>query len=67
VISHLLVCSVDYAQFKKFAALDEPTLSAIEKEFDPTVKAERDRLATLHAKQMSALREELSKRIPGAE
>jgi hypothetical protein len=65
--SYLLVCPVDYSRFEKVATLDEATLSATQREFDPIVKAERDRLGALHAKQMSALRQTLSKRTPGAE
>lgn len=61
VISYLLVCPVDYTQFRKLEILSEQTLSKIEKEFAPIVKAERDRLATLHAKQMDGIRKELSK------
>ena len=63
VSRYLLVCPVDYTQFRKFEILDEPTLLEIEREFAPIVKAERDRLASVHPKQMDALRQDLSKHM----
>jgi hypothetical protein len=43
IVSYLLVCPVDYRRFKKFGKLDEELLSSIEAEFDPIVRAERQR------------------------
>ncbi len=56
VTSYLLVCPVDYSRFRKVATLDEATLSLMEKEFDPIVRAERRRQALAFANQQEELR-----------
>jgi hypothetical protein len=55
VVSYLLICSVDYARFRKVPILDEATLSLTEKEFCPIVETERWRLASIFANQQEAL------------
>ena len=56
ITSYLLICPVDYRRFKKFAALDEVTLTSIEQEFEPIVTTERKRLDDVHAAQLGTLR-----------
>lgn len=56
VTSYLLVCPIDYCQFKKASALDEMALNEVEREFQPLVSAERNRLKALHAAQLASFR-----------
>jgi hypothetical protein len=47
IVSYLLVCPVDYRQFKKTESLTEQMLSRVEAEFGPIVGAERERQEAL--------------------
>jgi hypothetical protein len=47
IVSYLLVCPVDYRQFKKTESLTEQMLSRVEAEFHPIVRAERERREAL--------------------
>ena len=51
IVSYLLVCPVDYRQFKKTQSLTEQMLLRVEAEFHPIVRAERERQEALFQKR----------------
>lgn len=48
VVSHLLVCAVDYRLFRRRKSLDERELASVEESFSKRVEADRTRRTELH-------------------
>ncbi len=56
IVSHLLVCAVDYRLFRKTDKLDELLLSSVEDEFGEIVQAARAKQDAIFKKQLEMLR-----------